>query len=94
MPERCFQREFSKVVHSVTETTKRTRMVNHLQQLRLRAPNMIKKEYRQLMHKVMEKDEGVSESQELLQSAIETREAFPNAFLNEKRNKPIAQSAA
>ena len=57
-------------------------MVTQLQQLRLREPEMVKKEYRDLMSKVTDKKDNPkkSESDMRMISAIDTKEAFQNAF--------------
>lgn len=91
LPERSYQRYFSKAVHEANEINKQTQLVNHLQQLRLRAPKMIKKEYNSLIQKAKER-EDVSESNNskslsTIPSGLKTREVFPNLSKSKQKKR-------
>ena len=73
------QEEVSAEVTQAAEQTKQLKMISSLKQLRLRAPNMIRREYEGLMKKVKLTEE--TQSTQLLSSALRDNEGYTASFL-------------
>ena len=81
MADKSHQKEMSEVVQRANETKMKAQMVQNLQQLRLRAPDMVKKEYYGLLEKVKEQDDEQFESTKNASSTRrKTKEVFSSAF--------------
>ena len=90
------QKEVSSLVKEEREKERQTQLVTHLQQLRLRAPNMIRREYQGLLDQVKERFkeddsyDGETSSLQQVEMMQKTRDAFSKAF---KQNVPVELSA-
>ena len=70
--DRSKQEQLSRNIQETHERNKRVQLVNHLQQLRLRAPNILQREYSGLLSQVKGKDDIQEEDGEVSESDIKT----------------------
>ena len=63
---------FARSIQESNERNKKAQLVNHLQQLRLRAPNILQREYNGLLSQVQGKEDIKEEDNEASESEVLT----------------------
>ena len=90
LSKHSYQNLLSSQVKDTNEKTRKVTMVNKLKQLRLRAPNMIRREYQDLVDKVKQPDEEPFDQNQLLPSQIQNNQhlsAFKSISLKKLTNE-------